>query len=78
MDRYQDNVSNRSDHVYPRTVVSMSWHEVYICIIIIVIIQLNITCSRYNIAENCSFGVKQQSLTQPVIDYLYSKRFHTR
>ena len=29
----------------------------------IIIILFNITCSRYHIARNCSFGNKQQSLT---------------
>jgi hypothetical protein len=39
----------------------------------IIINSLNITCSRHDIAENCSFGVKQQPLTHSIwIVILYS------
>ena len=39
----------------------------------IIIISLTVACSGHHLLNTCSFGVKQQSLTHPIIKVLISK-----
>jgi len=57
-------------HVYPRNVVSVSWHyNIQLSVLYkadLIIISLNLTCSRHDTAEDClvlAFPKNQLQLT---------------